>query len=270
MLTDAQESELIETWITTRDNTVREKLIKAFEPLVMKYARGYANYGISKDELIAVGNLALVETTHRFKPEMGFKFSTYSGHWIRGMMLIFIASNYFSITLKSQKMKHIFFSLRKLMHNAQKDNEGENFEIMSKMAEHFGCSTQELEQIYQIIRQPNCSLNDPIRSNNADVDGTIGDTICTEDPGPEEQLIKKSQDNYHRRLIFSMMKRVLNERERTIIQGQLLLEEGRTLQDLADEFKLSRERVRQIRNTAYEKLQKAIRARCDTETHNLF
>src|SRR5271170_7513574 len=105
MLTEQQESELIGLWIATRDQKLLVRLIKAFEPLVLKYARKYAAYGIPKEELIAIANLALVETAHRFDPEKGFKFSTYISHWIKGTMLIFIATNYFSFSLKSQRLK---------------------------------------------------------------------------------------------------------------------------------------------------------------------
>jgi RNA polymerase sigma-32 factor len=262
MLTLEQESELIEAWIKTRDDKLLTQLIRAFEPLVMKYVRLYANYGIPKDELIAVGNLALVETANRFDPTMGLRFATYSGHWIRGTMLIFIASNYFSFTLKSQKMKHIFFTLRKLLHNEQKTFDMTDEDMMIKMAEHFECPAQELQQIYQMIRQPLVSLSDPLR-NTSDDDGTIGDTVFADNPDPEEHLIQKSQDGYYRNLVMSTMKLVLSDRERVILCGQLLGEDGnRTLQDLANEFKLSRERIRQIRNTAYEKLEQAIRERC--------
>lgn len=291
MLTDQEEYELIAAWMATinRDDDGKivkhnEKLlmqlIKAFEPLVMKYARRYSSYGISKDELVAVGNLALVETANRFEPGKGFKFSTYASHWIRGTMLIFIASNYFSFTLKSQKMKHIFFTLRKLLHNEQKEaGVSENTEeIMAKMAEHFGCPPEQLEQIYHMIRQPNVSLNEPLRNSGTSnsgshEEGTLGDMIATEDPDPEENMISRSRVEYHHELVYSTMERVLNERERTIIKGQLLMEEDneRTLQDLADEFKLSRERVRQIRNNAYEKLEKAIRNKCSRgERRNMF
>jgi RNA polymerase sigma-32 factor len=281
MLSEQEESELINTWIETRDQNVLIKLINSFEPLVLKYARRYSSYGIAKDELVAVGNLALCETADKFKPELGFKFSTYSSHWIRGMMLIFIASNYFSFTLKSQKMKHIFFTLRKLMHNEQKEA-GVDYnteEIMLKMSEHFGCPPEQLEQIYQMIRHPNLSLNEPLNRNggsrgeSTSEEGTLGDTIFTDEPDPEENVIIQSKDKFHRELIYSTMKRVLSEREQTIIKGQLLMDEDgeRTLQDLADEFELSRERVRQIRNNAYAKLEKAIRNKCSqTVRRNMF
>lgn len=279
MLSEKEEFDLIAAWIETRDDKLLVKLIKAFEPLVLKFARRYSSYGIAKDELVAVGNLALVETANRFEPDKGFKFSTYSSHWIRGTMLIFIASNYFSFTLKSQKMKHIFFTLRKLLHNEQKQaGVSENTEeIMTKMAEHFGCPPEQLEQIYQMIRQPNISLNEPIRSSGGNRDmgeeGTLGDMIATGEPDPEENVMMRSRDNYHRDLIYQTMERVLSTREQAIIKGQLLMDEDgeRTLQDLADEFHLSRERVRQIRNNAYEKLEKAIRNKCSrAERRNIF
>lgn len=281
MLTEEEEFQLIAEWMQTRvvddegkllshDQRILIKLIKAFEPLVLKYARKYSSYGIARDELMAVGNLALCETANRFKPDKGFKFSTYASHWIRGTMLIFIASNYFSFTLKSQKMKKIFFTLRREIHNAQKQTqEMENPEqIMTALADQFGCSPTQLEQLWMMIRQPNLSLDEPITVSGSGATpgekATFGDTIPCDEPNPEEAVIENSMDQYRRELIHSTMDRVLNEREKTIIRGQMLMDEDheRTLQDLADEFKLSRERVRQIRNNAYEKLERAIRKRC--------
>lgn len=276
MLKPEQESALISAWIETKDQKYLVQLIKAFEPLVLKHARLYSSYGIDREELVAVGNLALVETAGLFDPSRGFKFSTYAGHWIRGMMLIFIASNYFSFTLKSQKLKHIFFTLRKQIHAEQKNGMNQDTEqMMAKLAEHYGCPAAQLEQIYYMIRQPHTSLSDPIRGQAQEPgeEGTLGDMLATEEPDPEQLLIRKSLTKAHRELVHSTMGRVLNERERTIIEGQLLTDEDheRTLQDLADEFQLSRERVRQIRNNAYEKLERAIRNKCSRgERRSLF
>lgn len=274
MLPEEEEIALISLWQQNGDQKALLKLIQAFEPLVLKFARKYASYGIAKDELFAVGNLALCETAKRFEPERELKFSTYAGHWIRGTMLIFIASNYFSFTLKSQKMKHIFFTLRKQIHLEQKRGGGglENTEqIMNTMAEQFGCSPQQLEQIYNLIRQPNVSMNEPVRQSDGE-ETTYGDTLCSADPSPEEAVIDRSMDEYRKQLIYTTMDRVLNDREKTIIKGQMLMEDDqeRTLQDLADQFKLSRERVRQIRNNAYEKLERAIRSRCTHTDSRIF
>lgn len=276
MLTEEEEINLIERWIATRDQHLLMQLIKAFEPLVMKFTRRYRSYGIPKEELIAVGNLALVETANRFDPSLGFKFSTYSSRWIEGTMLIFIASNYFSFTLKSQKMKKVFFKLRREIHNAQNENKDLNLdEIMNQMAEKFGVPKQQLEQINAMIRQPNISLNEPVHrvSGEPGEEMSLGDSLMTEEPNPEEHLVNKSLNNFHQQLIYSTMNRVLTVRERAIIEGQMLrdTDNERTLQDLADEFDLSRERVRQIRNNAYEKLEKAIRAKLARSDHrNLF
>jgi RNA polymerase sigma-32 factor len=276
MLSEEEESDLIETWMATRDQRLLVKLIKAFEPLVLKFTRRYRSYGIPKEELMAVGNLALVETANRFDPSKGFKFSTYSSRWIEGTMLIFIASNYFSFTLKSQKMKKVFFKLRREIHNAQKANKDLNLdEIMNQMVEKFECPKEQLEQIYAMIRQPNISLNEPVHrmSGEPGEEMTLGDALETEEPSPEEHLTKQSMDRFHQDLVYSTMQRVLTPRERTIIEGQMLMDSDneRTLQDLADEFDLSRERVRQIRNNAYEKLEKAIRGKLARADHrNLF
>jgi RNA polymerase sigma-32 factor len=266
MLTPEQEIELIDAWITTRDQHLLLKLIRAFEPLVMKFVRRYASYGIDKEELIAVGNLALVEVAARFKPELKWKFSTYASHWIKGTMLVFIASNYFSFTMKSNPLKKVFFRLRSMIYREQKKSgvvENTN-EIMDKMAAHFGIERSHLDQIYQMIRQPSVSLDEPVRMRADDDALTFGDTVASEDPDPEQLAIDRSTDRYQRKLIQSVMHRVLSERERTILTGQMLMEDDqeRTLQDLADEFGLSRERIRQIRNNAYAKVERAIRRRC--------
>jgi RNA polymerase sigma-32 factor len=276
MLTPDEEASLISEWITHRDNKTLMRLIRAFSPLVSKFVRKYAAYGIPKEELLSVGNLALIETAHRFKPEKGFKFSTYSSHWIKGTMLIFIASNYFAFTLKSQKMKHVFFKLRRLMHETNNSNgQVDIHEMMDKLSEHFGLSPTKLEQIYELIQKPMISLQQPTYSQGDREAGqvTFDQTIPTEDPDPETQLIDKRLDAFRKSILYTTMEEVLNDRERIIIRGQMLAEPDnvQTLQDLADTFKLSRERVRQIRNNALEKLNRAIRAKCqDIEPQALF
>jgi RNA polymerase sigma-32 factor len=266
MLTTEEESLLINQWIETREEQLLVRLIKAFDPLVQKFARKYASYGIARDELTAVGNLALVEVANRFDPGRGLKFSTYAQHWIRGTMLVFIASNYFSFTMKTQTIKKVFFKLRRQIEIEQKKNGllETTPEVMAAMAVHFGIEQHQIEQIYQMIRQPNASIDDPIRIGDDGEAATFGDTLASDDPSPEDRVISRSMDDYRRKLIKSAMERSLNERERTIIIGQLLQEEDneRTLQDLADEFDVSRERVRQIRNNAWAKLERSIRRKC--------
>lgn len=266
MLTVEEETALIGKWIETREEALLVKLIKAFEPLVMKFARKFSSYGIAKEELVSVGNLALVEVANRFDPSLNFKFSTYAQHWIRGTMLVFIASNYFNFSLKTQTIKKVFFRLRRQIEIEQK-KEGtveDTREIMARMAVYFEIDQHQLEEIYQMIRQPNVSFEDTIRIGDDGESATFGDTLASNDPTPEEYAISRSMDEYRRNLIDAAMTRSLNERERTIVLGQLLREEDqeRTLQDLADEFDVSRERVRQIRNNAFEKLERSIRRKC--------
>lgn len=268
MLSPEQEAEMIAEWIETKDNKVLVKIIRAFSPLVAKYARKYALYGIAKEELTSVGNLALVETAHRFDPSRGFKFSTYASHWIKGTMLIFIASNYFAFSLKSQKMKHIFFSLRRILYTEQNQKVVDLNDIMDRMAGDFGVSRTKLDEIYTLIRQPNTSFDEPINSRpGADSPGeqvTFGDLLLSNEPDPETALMDVRLDKFRKDLVYKTMTEVLKDRERTIIMGQMMMEEGqeKTLQDLADEFNLSRERIRQIRNTAYQKLVTAIHDKC--------
>lgn len=271
MLTPDEELELITQWIRTRDQKLLLRLVRAFEPLVLKFARQFASYGVPKEELISVGNLALIEVAHRFKPELNLKFSTYASHWVRGTMLAFIASNYFSFAMKSQKMKKAFFRLRSLIvHEQNKTGTAEvSDEIMAKMSEVFEMEQTELEVIFQVIRQPSISLDEPARSGMGrlgdDTDHTtIGEMTASPTSSPEEIAAERSAEQYQRTLIYSTMEHVLSEREQIILKGQLLVDEDheQTLQTLAKQFNLSRERIRQIRNNAYSKLELAIRRRC--------
>lgn len=261
MLSEEKEKEIINNWITTRHDKYLMQLIKAFQPLVMKYVKRYRNYGFQNEELIAIGNLALVETANRFDPSLGNKFSTFSDKWIEGMMLIFIASNYFSFSFKNQKIKRVFFKLRREIYEAQKENK-DMINIMEEMAVKFNYPKEKIEQIYAMICQPNLSLDENItKYGDTNEQITLGDTIKTNEPDPEENIIEKSMNSYYKKIILSSMKRVLTERERIIIEGQILTEKDKeqTLQDLADKLDLSRERIRQIRNTAYQKLVRAIK-----------
>lgn len=269
MLSAQEERLLINQWIETRDEKLLVTLIKAFEPLVMKFARKFASYGFPKDELISEGNLALVEVAKRFEPSRGLKFSTFAQHWIRGMMLVFIAENYFSFSMKTLPIKKMFFKLRRQIEIEQKRIgvlEVTN-EVMAAAAEHFAIDQHQVEELYQMMRQPNISLDDPIRvtdDGDSNFSATFGDTLASDDSTPEDQTICRSMEDYRRQLLNGAMLCSLSPRERRIIIGQLLQEEGeeRTLQDLAEEFAVSRERVRQIRNNALAKLERSIRRKC--------
>jgi RNA polymerase sigma-32 factor len=264
MLTPEEEKHLLAEWTLHHEEKVLVQIIDAFSPLVLKYVRKYAAYGIMKEELTSVGNLALIESAHRFNPDRGFKFSTYSSHWIRGTMLIFIASNYFAFTLKSQKMKHVFFKLRRVMQEQTDPKDGIHA-MMDKLSEHFGLSPTKLEQIYDLIQHPITSVQQPIHHNQGEADASeFGDIIPSPEPDPETDLIERRMDSFRKSILYTTMDEVLNPRERTILTGQMLTEPDavKTLQDLADTFSLSRERVRQIRNNAIGKLQRAIRVKC--------
>lgn len=275
MLTPEEETALLQEWTEKGDEATMLRLIRAFSPIVSKYVRKYSAYGISKEDLTSVGNLALIETVKRFEPAKNCKFSTYSSQWVRGTMLIFIASNYFAFTLKSQKMKHVFFKLRRLMHEQQQNkSETDLHEMMEKLSDHFGLSPTRLEEIYDLIQHPHTSVQQPAFSRGEQTAVEFGDLIPTEDPDPETSLIDSRMAAFRRSILMTTMQEVLNDRERTIITGRMLAEseEARmTLQDLADQFNLSRERVRQISNTALAKLERAIREKCtDMEPRSLF
>jgi RNA polymerase sigma-32 factor len=266
MLEPLEETALIEQWIATRDQKYLAQIVQAFTPLVHRFVRQFAMYGIAKEELVSVGSLALVETAHRFDPSKGFKFSTFAQTWIRGMMLIFIATNYFSFAIKTRNVKKIFFNLRSSMQKAQKD--GVEWEdLLNSMAEKFEVPKTKIEEVYNLLRTPNISLNAPRSGDGEDGDGgTMEDMLETDVPDPETRIVTDQVNQLRRALVYETMTEVLQPRERIIIKAQMMMEqdEDMTLQDLADQFDLSRERIRQIRNKAFDKLVVAIRAKCNS------
>lgn len=262
LLSQEEESDLINDFLNNGSEKSLKKIILAFSPIVIKYTRKYSSYGINSDELISTGNHALVEAAHRFDPKLGNRFATYCTSWIKGMMLGYIASNYLSVSIKNQKTKKMFFSLRSILYKEfhQTGNEGISPEILKQLQTHFEVSADDIESIYHVIKQPHISLNEI--STNEDGEGISRENLLeSENPNPEELLITQSIDRYRYNMIHEAIEHALNAKERRIILKLMPDDDNfTTLQELADELTISRERVRQIKEKAKEKIKKYITA----------
>jgi RNA polymerase sigma-32 factor len=267
LLSQEEESQLINEFLETKNPILFDKIIRAYSPIVIKYAKKYSSYGIASDELISVGNHALVEVVYRFDPKLGYRFATYCSGWIRGMMLGFIAANYLSVSIKNQKIKKVFFTLRSLLYNDFKKNGNDDIttEMLNQLQGHFDVPKEDIEQIYHAIKQPMTSLNDPVSTGDENEVLTRGDQIESDDPNPEDILLAKKMDTYRHKIIHTAIQESLNQKEKFIILRQMPTDDDFiTLQELADELNISRERVRQIRKKAMEKLEKWVNTRIST------
>lgn len=269
MLTREEEEELFERLRICKENgdhrgtdRVLQKIVTQFTPLASKLVRKMAGYDLDRDDLMSESLLALSSAAHRFDPSKGFRFATYAQSWIRGMLFSYVTKNYFMPSVcTNSKTKRLFFSLRRYASRHIKEH-GEFIltdDLKEQISNDLDVPIEEIERMNNVMRQPYESLN--VRIGDEDSDSSKQDMIPSEDSTPEEFTTETSEYRFHAKLINTALSR-LTEREREIIKGQVLTdkEDNHTLGILGDRFGISRERVRQIRNSAMKKVEKSIRS----------
>jgi RNA polymerase sigma-32 factor len=244
MLEQNEEYMLAKSWRERGDTEAAHKLVTSHLRLVAKIAMGYRGYGLPLSELISEGNVGMMQAVKRFDPERGFRLATYAMWWIRASIQEYILHSWSLVKMgTTASQKKLFFNLRKLKGQLKAMEEGDlHPENVSKIAETLGVPEQDVVSMNRRLSAPDHSLNAPLR---IDGDGEWQDWLVDEGED-QESLLKAAMEN-------------LNERERHILQERRLKDQPTTLEDLSQEYGISRERVRQIEVRAFEKLQKAIR-----------
>lgn len=258
LLSAEQERQLFTYYSTTRASHALEDIVRAYSPIVAKLAKKFAGYGINHEDLISEGTMALVASAQRYEISTGNRFATYCTAWVRGLMLAYITKNYFSVTVCSnQQMKRLFFNLRRMANQQLRLNERKELgqEFMIAVAKQLKVDVEDVVNMYNMFRKPNESLSDPVGSED-DGDYTRESQIESSDPDPETIVVNDRMIRFHKRLINDAMEMALSDRERMVFQAQVLCDEDdvETLQALANKLSISKERVRQIRNDAMDKV----------------
>src|SRR6202167_1845739 len=257
MLQPEQEYMLAKRWREHGDREAAHKLVTSHLRLVAKIAMGYRGYGLPIGEVISEGNVGLMQAVRRFEPEKGFKLATYAMWWIRASIQEYILRSWSLVKMgTTASQKKLFFNLRKAKSKISAFEEGDLHPDQVKLiAKRLGATDQDVVDMNRRLGG-DASLNAPIRE-----DGEAGewqDWLVDNSPN-QEAIMAEHEEFDHRREALNGAIGVLNPRERRIFEARRLAEEPMTLEDLASEFGVSRERVRQIEVRAFEKVQSAVK-----------
>ncbi len=257
MLEAEEEYMLAKSWREHDDTDAAHKLVTSHLRLVARIAMGYRGYGLPLSELISEGNVGMMQAVKRFNPERGFRLATYAMWWIRAAIQEYILHSWSLVKMgTTAAQKKLFFNLRRLKGQLQAIEEGDlPPETVTKIATELDVPEQDVISMNRRLASPDHSLNAPLR---ADSEGEWQDWLVDDSESQEIQLADLQELTKRRKLLQNAMEH-LNERERHILTERRLRDNPTTLEDLSQEYGISRERVRQIEVRAFEKLQKAIR-----------
>ena len=258
MLEPQEEYMLAKRWREHGDRVAAHKLVTSHLRLVAKIAMGYRGYGLPISEVISEGNVGLMQAVKRFEPEKGFRLATYAMWWIKAAIQEYILRSWSLVKMgTTANQKKLFFNLRKAKSRISALDEGDMRPDQVKLiAKRLGVTEQDVIDMNRRLGG-DASLNAPIRE-----DGDSGEwqDWLMDDRDSQEATLAASEELDNRRAALSDALEVLNDRERRIFEARRLTDEPVTLEDLAVEFGVSRERVRQIEVRAFEKVQAAVQA----------
>jgi RNA polymerase sigma-32 factor len=257
MLAPEEEYMLGKSWREHGDIDAAHKLVTSHLRLVAKIAMGYRGYGLPLSELISEGNVGMMQAVKRFEPDRGFRLATYAMWWIRAAIQEYILHSWSLVKMgTTAAQKKLFFNLRKLKGQMRAIDEGDlSPEQVNKIATTLDVPEADVISMNRRLGSPDHSLNAPLRQ---DGDGEWQDWLVDESDNQEIRLAESEELGKRKHLLNDAMG-ALNDRERRILTARRLQDEPITLEDLSQEYGISRERVRQIEVRAFEKLQKSIK-----------
>jgi RNA polymerase sigma-32 factor len=257
MLEPQQEFMLAKRWKEHGDRNAAHQLVTSHLRLVAKIAMGYRGYGLPISEVISEGNVGLMQAVKRFEPDKGFRLATYAMWWIKASIQEYILRSWSLVKMgTTANQKKLFFNLRKAKSKISALQEGDlRPDQVQIIAKRLGVTEQDVVDMNRRLGG-DASLNAPIRE-----DGDSGEwqDWLADDSESQESVMAEHEELDNRRKALTSALSVLNERERRIFEARRLADDPVTLEDLAAEFGVSRERVRQIEVRAFEKVQKAVK-----------
>jgi len=255
MLEPQQEYMLAKRWREHEDPKAAQELITSHLRLVAKIAMGYRGYGLPIGEIISEGNVGLMQAVKRFEPDRGFRLATYAMWWIRASIQEYILRSWSLVKMgTTASQKKLFFNLRKAKSRISAYEEGDlKPENVEKIATRLGVSKQDVIDMNRRMGG-DASLNAPLREEG---EGEWQDWLVDDSTSQEANLVQQEESDNRLGALRAALS-VLNERERRIFEARRLVDDPVTLEDLSEEFGISRERVRQIEVRAFEKVQKAV------------
>ncbi|MFN3370141.1 MAG: RNA polymerase sigma factor RpoH [Sphingomonadaceae bacterium] len=255
LLSPEEEYMLAKRWQEHQDPEAATRLVTSHLRLVAKIAMGYRGYGLPVSELIAEGNIGLMQGVKKFEPERGFRLATYAMWWIKASIQEYILRSWSLVKIgTTAAQKKLFFNLRRLKGKLEAIEDGDlHPDDVKKIARDLGVTEDEVVSMNRrMMKGGDTSLNAPLRE---DGEGEWQDWLADEGP-TQDVLVAEAQEADIRHELLREALLTLNERERHILTERRLVDEPRTLEELSQEYGISRERVRQIEVRAFEKLQK--------------
>jgi len=257
MLKPDEEFMLAKRWKEDGDTKAAHKLVTSHLRLVAKIAMGYRGYGLPINEIVSEGNVGLMQAVKKFEPERGFRLATYAMWWIRASIQEFVLRSWSLVKMgTTANQKKLFFNLRKIKGQINALEEGDlHPDHVAEISRRLGVPASDVISMNRRI-SGDASLNAPMKS---DTDGA-GEWMdwLSDDTVDQETELGENQEHNQRMDLLNQAISELNEREQRIFKARRLSEDPLTLEDLSQEFSVSRERIRQIEVRAFEKVQKAM------------
>jgi len=254
---DAEEEYMLaKNWKERGNLKSAHKLVTSHLRLVAKIAMGYRGYGLPMAEIISEGNVGLMQAVKKFNPDKGFRLATYAMWWIKASIQEYVLRSWSLVKMgTTAAQKKLFFNLKKAKRQIAPREEGDlKKEQVEEISNKLNVKSEEVISMNRRMMGQEKSLNDPIKS---DEKGEWQDWLVDKSLDQELFVSQKQELDEKKSLLYQSIK-ILNDRERKIIEERKLSENPKTLDELSKKYKISRERIRQIETRAFEKLQKAM------------
>jgi|TARA_B100001741_G_scaffold301666_1_gene290044 RNA polymerase sigma-32 factor len=256
MLDAEEEYMLAKNWRERGNLKAAHKLVTSHLRLVAKIAMGYRGYGLPVNELISEGNIGLMQAVKKFDPDKGFRLATYAMWWIKAAIQEYVLRSWSLVKMgTTAAQKKLFFNLKKIKNQIAPNQEGDLKDSqVNEISKRLDVDSEEVINMNRRMMGQEKSLNSPIKSGEND---EWQDWLVDENLDQELMISQRQEYEDKKDLLYKSIK-ILNEREREIIQERRLTDKPKTLEELSLKYKISRERIRQIETKAFEKLQKSM------------
>ena len=254
MLDAEEEYMLAKSWKERGNLKDAHKLVTSHLRLVAKIAMGYRGYGLPVNELISEGNIGLMQAVKKFDHEKGFRLATYAMWWIKAAIQEYVLKSWSLVKMgTTTAQKKLFFNLKKLKNQIAPNQEGDlRDEQVDEISKRLDVQSYEVVNMNRRLMGHEKSLNDPIKAGETDEwqDWLVDDHL------DQELVMSQKQEFDDKKGLLNEAMTILNNREKEILEARRLTENPKTLEELSQKYKISRERIRQIETKAFEKLQK--------------
>ena len=253
MLEREEEYMLAKNWRNRGDIKSAEKLVTSHLRLVAKIAMGYRGYGLPIGEMISEGNVGLMQAVKKFDPEKGFRLATYAMWWIKAGIQEYILRSWSLVKMgTTTAQKKLFFNLKKLKNKIAPRSDGDlKDEHVTEIANRLDVKKDEVISMNRRLSGQELSLNAPVGEDGDEWQDWLADKSMD-----QELSFAHNEEMKQRKDLLENSLEILNQREREILNYRRLVDQPVTLEQLSRKYKISRERIRQIENKAFEKIQK--------------